>query len=152
MNSVTDTARVLLTAAIVSAVALLTVTWRLTRTAPGSPARLVAQLHLAQWAAIVLVVQGALTLGAAITADAGPHVLRDAVASVLPIIAGLLVLRSEPVTALQMAAVSLGLHAAFAFAHRDGGLAPDLAPGWFWFGQMSFSLYVATLCSVSCRR
>jgi len=149
---VTETARVLLTAVILSAVALGVFTWRLTRAASGSPERLVAQLHLSQWAALVLAVQGALSLGLAVSSESAPFAVSDALLGVLPILAAALVLRCEPVVALHVAAITLGLHAGLAFAHRPGLLAPDLAPAWFWLGQATYSLYTATLCSVSTRK
>lgn len=148
----TETARVLLTAVILSAVALGVAAVRLGRAASGSPERLVAQLHLSQWAALVLAVQGAITLGLAVSSETSPHALLDALLGLLPIIAATLVLRCEPTVALQVAAVALGLHAGVAFAHRPEFMAPDLAPAWFWFGQATYSLYTATLCSVSSRK
>ena len=69
-----------------------------------------------------------------------------------PVIAAILVLRCEPVQALQLAAFALGLHAAMAFAHRPGWLSPELAPAWFWVGQLTYDLYIATLCSVCSRK
>jgi uncharacterized membrane protein HdeD (DUF308 family) len=149
---VTETARVLLTAVILSAVGLGVSAARLARAASGSPERLVAQLHLSQWAALVLAVQGAITLGLAVSSESAPSALPDALLGLLPVLAAILVLRCEPLVALQVAAIALGLHAGFAFAHRPGWLEPDLAPAWFWFGQATYSLYTATLCSVSSRK
>jgi hypothetical protein len=152
LDLVTETARVLLTAVILSAVALTVFTWQLLRAAPGSPARLVSQLHLSQWAAITLAVQGALSVGLAVSGEGAPRAALELGLGLLPIAAAALVLRCEPVLALQVAATALGLHAGLAFAHRPGWLEPDLAPAWFWLGQVTYSLYIATLCSVSTRR
>ncbi len=148
----TETARVLLTAVVLSGVGLSVVTWRLTRTALGAPDRLVAQLHLSQWAALVLAVQGAIGIGLAISSEGAPPASLELALGLLPIIAAGLVLRSEPAQALQLAALALGVHAALAFAHRPGWLEPDLAPAWFWVGQLTYDLYIATLCSVSSRK
>lgn len=148
----TETARVLLTAVILSAVALTAFTWRLTRAATGSAERLVTQLHLSQWAALVLAVQGAIAVGLAIGNEAAPRASLELAIGLLPIAAAALVLRCEPVQALQVAAVSLGLYAAVAFAHRPGWLTTELAPAWFWVGQATYSLYIATLCSLSFRK
>lgn len=148
----TETARVLLTAVILSAVALSVFTWRLIRAATGSPERLVAQLHLSQWAALVLAVQGAITIGLAVSSEGASMAAFELALGLLPIAGALLVLRCEPVLALQVAALALGLHAGVAFAHRPGWLEPDLAPAWFWLGQAIYSLYIATLCSVSARK
>lgn len=152
LDSVTETARVLLTAVILSAVALGLSAVRVARAASGSAERLVAQLHLSQWAALVLAIQGAITLGLAVSSEGTPPALPDALLGLWPIIAAALVLRCEPIVALQMAGLALGVHAGVAFAHQPGWLAPDLAPAWFWLGQATYSLYTATLCSVSNRK
>lgn len=148
----TETARVLLTAVILSAAALTGLTWRLTRTAAGAPDRLVAQLHLSQWAALILAVQGAISMGLAISSEGAPGASLEMAIGLVPVIAAILVLRCEPVQALQLASFAFGLHAAMAFAHRPGWLAPDLAPAWLWLGQMTYDFYIATLCSVSSRK
>jgi len=149
---VTETARVLLTFVILSGVGLSVFTWRLARTTSGAPDRLVAQLHLSQWAALVLAVQGAIGMGLAVSSEGSPAASLELALGLLPIVAAALVLRSEPVHALQLAALALGIHAVFAFAHRPGWLEPDLAPTWFWLGQMTYDIYIATLCSVGSRK
>lgn len=148
----TETARLLLTAVTLTAVGLTLLTTRLHRSASGSPDRLVAQLHLSRWAALVLAVQGALTIGLAVAGEASPVASLEAALGLLPIAAGGVVLYCAPVPALQTAAVALGLHAALAFCHRPGLLPPDLAPFWFWLGQAMYSLYTATLCSLGSRK
>lgn len=148
----TETARVLLTAVVLSGVGLTVLTWRLTRTTSGAPDRLVAQLHLSHWAALVLAIQGAIGMGLAISSESAPAAALELALGLVPIVAAILVLRSEPVQALQLAALALGIHAVLAFAHRPGWLEPDLAPAWFWLGQLTYDLYIATLCSVSSRK
>lgn len=146
----TETARVLLTAVILTAVALGVFAARLARTAPG-PSRLVGQLHLSQWAALVLVVQGALSVGLAVAAEGAPHAAFELTAGLVPMAAAAFILRCEPQLALHLAAAALGLHAAVAFGHRPGWWNSALAPEWFWLGQALYDLYVATLCSLCAR-
>lgn len=148
----TETARALLTLVILSGVALSVFAWRLTRTSPGAPDRLVAQLQFSHWAALVLAIQGAIGMGLAVSSEGAPAAALELALGLLPIVAAVLVLRSEPQQALQLAALALGIHAVLAFAHRPGWLEPDLAPTWFWLGQMTYDLYIATLCSVSSRK
>lgn len=148
----TETARVLLTFVVLSGVGLSVFAGRLTRTSPGAPDRLVAQLHLSQWAALALALQGAMGMGLAISSESAPSAALELALGLLPIVAAGLILRSEPVQALQLAALALGIHAVLAFAHRPGWLEPDLAPAWFWLGQMTCDLYVATLCSMCSRK
>ncbi len=144
----TETARVLLTAAVLSTVMLAVVARRLLQTAPRSPSRLVAQLHLSQWAALVLAVQGALTLGLAVAGEGGAGSAREAITGIVPIAVAVLVLRQEPRTALWLAAVTLGLHATLMFAHRPGWWSPELAPAWLWAGRAIYDLCVAVLCTM----
>ena len=65
----TDTARVLLTAAVLSGVTMATFAWRVMRTDPSHPDRLVGELRLAQWAAVLLTAIGAIPIGYETSAD-----------------------------------------------------------------------------------
>lgn len=143
----TETARVLLTATVFSAVALAVAAWRLQRDATSPPARLAAQLHFSQWAALVLTVQGATAIGLALSSELLSAAWLEAAIGLVPIGAAVLVLRSEPRPALLLAAVALGLHAVTAFAHRPGWLSHEIAPDWFWLGAALYDLYVGLLCS-----
>lgn len=143
----TETARVLVTATVFSAFALTVAAWRLQRDATSAPARLAAQLHFSQWAALVLAVQGALGLGLALSSELLPAASLEAAVGLVPIAAAVLVLRSEPRPALLLASVALGLHALTAFAHRPGWLSHEVASDGFWLGAALYDLYVGALCS-----
>ena len=87
----TDTARVLLTAAALSGVAVTTFAWRLLRTDANTPARLVGELRLAQWASILLAGVGAVPVGLAVMAPTAATAGIDAALGVVVVgVAGLI--------------------------------------------------------------
>ena len=61
-----DTVRVLLSAAAVSLAAVATLAWRIARTDPAGPERLIGELRLAQWAAVLLAGVCSVPLGLAV--------------------------------------------------------------------------------------
>ncbi len=148
----TETARVLLTAAILSAVVLGAFVWRLTRAEVPAHARLVGQLHLSQWAAVVLAVSGAAYIGLAVGGETAVGAPLELAVGLVAIAAGLLVLRCELRQALLVAAVALWLHAGIDLSHRPGWLAADLAPAWFRWGAATYDVYIGVLCWLARRK
>jgi hypothetical protein len=143
---VTDTGRVLLTAAALSLSALTFYAWRLARPEHDGPARLVAQLRLAQAMALMIAAIGALPIGIAVCRADVPLAHVDAVIGVGFILAaGYLQIR-EPREALLIASGVLVLHALVDIAHRPGWLSTDLAPQWFNVGSAICDAYLAALC------
>jgi hypothetical protein len=124
---------------------------RALRAPAGSPERLVAQLHLSQWTAVFLAVQGAISLGLAINGQHLPGAALEAGAAMAWIAVALAAMRAPLPQSLHLLALAIGLHALFAFGHRPGWLQPDLAPAWFWAGQTMLDVYVATICSLCAR-
>lgn len=147
----TDTARVLLTAGILSAVGLSAFAWRLTR--PGRPAHeyLIDQLTLSQWAALLLAATGAAGIGLAVGAAATPQSLVEVLAGIVTMAAGVLVLRREPRQALLIAGVLLVLHALFDVAHRPALLTTEVVPQWWAVGTALYDVHIAALCLLSRR-
>lgn len=141
----------LLTAVVVAVVALGVLARRTLREPASSPTRLVAQLHLSQWAALFLAIQGAINIGLAVGGQFQPGAALELGAGLLWISLAGATLRAPLPQGLHLLAVALGLHGALAFAHRPGWIASDLAPDWFWLGQAILDLYVATLCSLCAR-
>jgi uncharacterized membrane protein HdeD (DUF308 family) len=152
LESVTETARVLLTAAIVSAVALTTFVWRLTRLDRAPHQRLVDQLYLSQWAALLLAASGAVSLGLAVSAASAPGASLEVVAGLATIGLSLMVLRREPREALLSAAVLFLLHALFLWAHRPSLIVVAFVPDWWITGSAMYDVYLAALCLVATRR
>jgi hypothetical protein len=149
---VTDTARALLSAAVLSGSATGFFAWRLSRIAADEPERLVGELRLAQWAALLLAVSGAISIGLAIGAPATTTGNIDVTLGVAFVILSGIVLRREPRDALLLAAAGFLVHALTDIAHRPGWLSPDLAPRWYAVGSAVFDVYLAGVCYWARRR
>ena len=148
----TDTARLLLVAVVLSASAIGAFVWRLLQIDPTDPARVVGELRLAQAAAVLLAFTGGawLGLGAAHHAEllSGIDVSAGIVYAILAVVA----LHLEPRQALLTLAAAFVLHALLDIAHRPGGLSTDVAPQWLVVGCAGYNVYVGALCFVARRR
>ena len=148
----TDTARVLLTFAILSGVAVSVFARRITQMDPMQPERLIGELRLAQWAAILLAAAGAIPIGLSVAHQAVPFGHLDAAIGVAFIGLAGIVLQRDPREALLMVAGGFILHALVDLAHRPGVLSPDLAPRWFTAGCATYDVYLAAVCYWARRR
>lgn len=142
----TETARVLLTAGILSAVALTTFVWRLIRPGRAPHEYLIDQLRLSQVAALLLAATGAVGIGAAVAASGAHAASLETGVGLITVLAGLLVLRSEPPAALVAAALFFLFHGAFDWAHRPGLLSAQFVPHWWSMGCAFYDVYIAALC------
>jgi hypothetical protein len=143
---VTESARVLLTAALLSASALAVFAWRVNRIELSQPHRIVGELWLAHWAAILLAAVASIPIGLAIAASGVPVAQLDVAIGIAFIVVAGIILRREPHDALLLAAVAFVAHALIDVAHRPGLLSPDLAPRWYTAGCATYNLYVAAIC------
>ena len=146
MEVVTETARVLLTAGILSAVALTTFVWRVIRPGRAPHEYLIDQLRLSQVAALLLAATGAVGIGVAVAAAGNQVASLEAAAGLTAVLASLIVLRSEPPAALVLAAVFFLLHALFDWAHRPGLISAQFVPHWWSMGCAIYNGYLAALC------
>jgi len=142
---VSDTARALLTAALLSSTALGVYVWSLTRLDSTGPERLLGQLRLGQWAALALAAAGAVSIGLAIANETAPLGTVEVTLGAGFIVIAALVLRREPREALFLLAGGFVLHALVDIAHRPGGLTP-LGPRWYAVGSAICDLYFAAVC------
>jgi len=149
---VTETARIVLTAALLSGIGLGAFAWRVMRTDPEAPQRLIGQLRLAQFAAIVLAGVAAIPIGLAIGAAPGGATHLDAAIGVGFLLAAGYVLLREPRDALGIASASFVAHALVTLAHRPGWLQPSLAPRWYLVGCAIYDVYLAGVCFLARRR
>lgn len=146
-----DTARVLLTAAVLSTTALAVFLWKLTRLDPAGPERLIGELRLAQLAALALAAMGALSIGLAIAQENAPLGSLEVTLGVAFVVLAAVVLRREPRDALLLAASGFLLHAMLNMAHRPGGLDP-IAPSWYAAGGAIYDVVFAAVCYWARRR
>ena len=148
----TDTARVLLTAAILSGATLSAFAWRIVHIEAELPDRLIGELRLAQWAAVFLAAVGAIHIGLAIAATVVVTANADAAIGVIVVgIAGIS-LQREPRESLLLVSVAFMAHALVDLAHRPGWLSPAIEPRWFTIGCAVYNVYLAGLCFWARRR
>ena len=147
-----DTARLVVTTFVLSASALSVYVWRLTRIDPSHPQRLIGELRLVQWVAILLAMTGGAWMGLAVRAGGEPLAGLDVSVAVGCAIAAALALLSEPRAALALLAAVFMAHALVDIAHRPGWLPPTIAPRWFTVGCAAYDVYLAALCYWARRR
>ena len=148
----TDTARLLLVAAVLSASALAAFAWRLMRSDPGAPERLIGELRLAQAGAILLAVVGGAWLGLGVAHEADLLSGLDVSIAIVYAILAILAMQLEPRQALLLLAAAFVAHALIDIAHRDGGLSPAVAPRWFIVGCAAYDVFVGAVCFWARRR
>jgi hypothetical protein len=148
----TDTGRVLLTAVALSASAFGVLAWRVSRIDATQPERLVGELRVAQWAAMLLAATAGIPIGLSVALPTMPGGHLDATLAVgFMLVAGVVLLR-DPREGLFLASIGFVLHALVDIAHRPGWLSPDLAPRWYIVGCASFNVYLAAMCYLARRR
>jgi hypothetical protein len=152
LETVTDTARVLLTGGVLSALAMAVVAWRLTRTDPSHPNRLIGELRLAQLGAILLALTGGIWLGLAIAHDRELFAGLDASLGIIFAIVAAMVLLLEPRQALLVLALAFAGHAVVDIGHRPDWLSVAVAPRWFIVGCALYDVFIAALCFWARRR
>jgi hypothetical protein len=128
-------------------------TWQAIKTAlipVSSPDRLVAELRLAQVAALLL----SLTAGAYIGfASSPPNEMRPGVGADIAIAVGFFLVAAttlvrDPRQALTVLALAFAAHAVVDVAHRPGLLPDGIAPRWYAIGCAVLDVYLAALCYV----
>lgn len=138
--------RTLLVAAIAFGAGFLFQTIKTARIPVSSPERLIAELRLAQIAAVLLTLSAGAYIGFAAASDA-----RTGVGFDLALIAGFFVLAAytltcDPRQALTLLALAFAAHAIIDIAHRPGLLPDGLAPRWYTVGCASYDVFICALC------
>jgi hypothetical protein len=149
---VTETARVLLTAAILSAITVSTFAWKISRIDPEEPARLIGELRLAQWGAVLLAAVGAIPLGMSLGSGVPLAGTIDAAVGVVFVGLAGLSLQRDPREGLLLVSGVFVLHALVDISHRPGWLATDLVPPWYTVGCAVYDVYLAAVCFWARRR
>jgi hypothetical protein len=143
---VTDTARVLFTAAILAASAISMFAWRVRQIDAEQPGRLIGELRLAQWAALILAGVGTVPIGLALAHPTISTAHLDATLGLIFVLIAGLVLQRDPREALLLVAGGFVLHALANLTHRPGWLPVEIAPRWYTVGCSTFDVYLAALC------
>jgi hypothetical protein len=149
---VSDSSRVLLIAAVLSTAALAVFAAQVGRTETATPSRLIGQMRLAQWAALLLATSSGVTLGFVVAAGSGPLVSVDAALVIMLAGAAALALQLEPRAALLVVTAGLVAHALVTIAHRPGWLPADALPRWYAVGSATYDTAIAAICAWTWRR
>jgi hypothetical protein len=126
--------------------------WRVARLDPSLPDRLIGELRLARWAAILLAAVGAISVGLAVARPDVSAGNADVALGVVFVGWAGVVLQREPREGLLLAAVAFVIHALLNIAHRPGWLSPEIAPHWYTVGCAIYDVYIAALCWWARRR
>jgi predicted MPP superfamily phosphohydrolase len=113
----------------------------------NAPERLIAELRLAQIAALLLVMAAGAYVGLAVAHEARPGVGLDIALAVGFFVVAATTLVRDPRQALTILALAFAAHAVVDVGHRPGWLLPDaVAPRWFSIGCAVYDAYVGALC------
>ena len=124
-------------------------TWLAARTAalpPSTPQRLIDELRLAQFAALLLTLTAGAYIGLAVVRENEPGVGLDVALAVGFLVAAGVSMIKEPRQALTIVALAFAAHAVLDVAHRPGLLPEALAPRWYSIGCAVYDVYVGALC------
>lgn len=111
-----------------------------------NPYRLVAELRLAQYVALLLVLTAGVYMGLALTHDEVPGTGFDiALATGFFLLAGIAT-TWEPTRALTVLAIAWATHAAFDLAHVVDLLPASIVPAWYPTACAMYDVAVAGLC------
>lgn len=138
------------TAAIAFAALAAGLTYLAVRTAAipvNAPERLIAELRLAQIAALLLAMAAGAYVGLAVAHEARPGVGLDIALAVGFFIVAAATLIRDPRHALTILALAFAAHAVVDVAHRPGWPLPDgVAPRWYSIGCAVYDAYIGALC------
>lgn len=124
-------------------------TWLSARTASiptSSPQRLIAELRLAQIAALLLTLIAGAYVGLAVVRENDPGVGLDVALAVGFMVVAAWTMMRDPRQALTMLALAFAAHALVDIAHRPGLLPDALAPRWYAIGCAIYDAYIGALC------
>lgn len=112
---------------------------------PISPDRLVAELRLAQFAALLLSLTAGAYIGFAVAHEDVIGVGLDVALAVGFLVVAASTLVRDPRQALTILALAFAAHAVLDVAHRPDGL-PEIAPRWYLMGCAVYDVYIGALC------
>ena len=111
-----------------------------------SPERLVAELRLAQIAALLLTLSAGAYLGFAAANETRTGVGLDIALSAGLFVLAAYTLTCDPRQALTLLALAFAAHAIIDIAHRPGVLPEGVAPRWYTVGCATYDVIIGALC------
>ena len=142
----TDTDRALILAGTALALTLIRLSVIASYADPGAPARLIAELRLAQFGALMLTLTGGLYMGVALAQGASPGSGIDIALAVGCLALASVAITREPGHALTLLAIGFAGHAVVYLLHGAGLLPSDALPGWFPTACAIYDVGVAGVC------
>ena len=112
---------------------------------PASPDRLVAELRLAQFAALLLSLVAGAYVGFAVANETVVGVGLDVALAIGFLVVAAATLVRDPRQALTILALAFAAHAVLDIAHRPGAL-PEIAPRWYLIGCAVYDVFIGALC------
>lgn len=140
-----DTFRTVLIAGLALAAGM---TWQGVRTAAipvSSPERLVAELRLAQIAALLLALTAGAYIGFAVAEESLPGSGVDVALAIGFFLVAATTLVRDPRQALTIIALAFAAHAVLDVIHRPGLLPDGIAPRWYALGCAVFDVYIGAV-------
>jgi hypothetical protein len=112
----------------------------------SSPERLVAELRLAQIAALLLTLVAGAYVGLAAANEGRTGVGLDIALCVGFFVLAAYTLTCDPRQALTLLALGFAAHAVIDIAHRPGALPDGIAPRWYTVGCASYDVLIGAFC------
>ena len=142
----TDTDRALILAAAALALTLIRLSVIASRADPAAPARLIAELRLAQFGALMLTLTGGLYMGAALAQGTIPGSGIDIALAVGFLALASVAITREPGHALTLLAIGFAGHAVVDLIHGAGVLPTGALPAWFPTACAIYDVGIAGVC------
>ena len=123
--------------------------WHAIRTSgisPSSPDRLVSELRLSQFAALLLTLTAGVFIGFAVANERQQGVGFEVAFAVGFLIVAASTLVRDPRHALTVLALAFAAHAVLDVAHRPGLLPDTIAPRWYLVGCATYDVFIGALC------
>jgi hypothetical protein len=141
-----EAARALLLVSLALLGGMLWMTWRTLRIPAAAPDRLVAELRLAQFGAVLLALIAGASLGLVAVNEARTGIAVEAALALAFFSVATIAPLRDPREALTLLALAFGAHALAVISHRPGLLPDRIAPGWFTIGCAVVDFLLGVLC------
>ena len=142
----TDATLTLIVASGALAITLLRLAVIASMTDFNNPARLVAELRLAQFAALVLALFGGIYIGIPLVQEASPGAGIDVALAIGFLAVASAAITQEPTRALTLVSLGFAGHAVIALGHGADILPSDSVPEWFPVACAIYDVTVAAVC------
>jgi hypothetical protein len=141
-----ESARALLLVALAVLGGMIWMTWRTLRIPLSAPDRLVAELRLAQFAAVLLALVAGSSIGLVALNEQHPGIAIEAALTLAFFSVATIAPLRDPREALTLLALAFAAHALADVSHRPGLLPDRIAPSWFTIGCAIQDCLLGVLC------